>query len=249
MLVRNFRLTFFSWFFFLSSTVCFAQTQSSCEPGHKFTPDDHERIVSVIAGHAADVIANINLKEINSANREELVLQGALKVEGIPTPDKNCIREVLKTSSVPVEALLREQPSLSGVLARIRSVRSFEELELVVRSELDAAAKNGQSAIAGSLAAGIQVLDAGRKTIYDSTFYENATKRFGSSDPSVIAQRMALRLAQRDLRGAIIGAIVGLRAGPEGALGGACIGGIKSSATAALELFTELLFGPEEPGR
>jgi len=122
-------------------------------------------------------------------------------------------------------------------------VTNFEELEAVVKSELDTATKNGRSVLAAGLVAGTQILDAGRKTIYDSTLYENAAKCFGSSDPSAIGRGMALKMAQKDLAGAIIGGIIGFLAGPEGALAGACLGGIRSSSVAALELFTELWFG------
>jgi len=77
-------MTFLGWTFFLCSTACFAQT---CEPGHKFTPYDHERLVSAIANNAADVIHNIDLKQIGRTNRANLVLEGALRAEGISPSD------------------------------------------------------------------------------------------------------------------------------------------------------------------
>jgi hypothetical protein len=241
MSVRYFRMTFLSLVLFFCSTACFAQT--SCEPGHKFTPLDHERIVAAIANNAADVVKNVDLREINRANRANRVLEGALKAEGISPSDKQCIREVLKAPPVSVEALQKEEPFLSNALTRIRAATNLDELEAIVRSEAETATKNGRAAMAAALAAGEQILESGQKSIYQSGFYENATRRFGSSDPSAIARGMAVKMAQRDAIGAIVGGIGGMIVGPEGALPGACVGAIKGSATTALELFTELWFG------
>lgn len=128
------------------------------------------------------------------------------------------------------------------LLAAIRLVQSVSELEAVIRSQLDLAIKTGQKDLAASLEAASQILQAGRKTIYESTFYENATRRFGSKDPAVIAQRMALKIAQRDATGALVGGLFGALVGPEGALAGACLEAARSSATMTLEVFAELWF-------
>src|ERR1700733_2815705 len=142
MSVRHFRMTFLSLVLFFCSTACFAQT--SCEPGHKFTPLDHERIVAAIANNAADVLKNVDFREINRANRANRVLEGALKAEGISPSDKQCIREVLKAPPVSVEALQKEEPFLSNALTRIRAATNLDELEAIVRSEAETATRNGR---------------------------------------------------------------------------------------------------------
>lgn len=93
---RNFRTLFLSLIFLVCSTAGYAQTAGQCEPGHKFTPYDHERIVSAIARNAPDVMSRIDLKDINRSNQASRVLEGALKAEGIPTAIKECIREILR---------------------------------------------------------------------------------------------------------------------------------------------------------
>lgn len=241
MLIRHFRIVFLGLFLAFGSTACLAQ---SCEPGHKFTPPDHERIVAAIAKDAAEVIRNVDFNEINRGNRANRVLEGALKAEGISPADKQCIREVLKAPPPSVEAIQKEEPLLSDVRARIRGATKLEELESIIRSEAENATKNGRQAMATALATASQILESGKKSIYQSDFYENATRRFGSPDPAAIARGMALKVAQRDATGAIIGGLGGLIFGPEGALGGACVGAIRASATAALDEFAELWLGP-----
>ena len=130
MSVRHFRMIFLSLVLSFCSTACFAQT---CEPGHKFTPADHERIVAAIANDAGDVIKNVDFREINRANRANRVLEGALKAEGISPSDKQCIREVLKAPPVSIEALQKEEPLLGQALARIRAATNLDELEAIGR--------------------------------------------------------------------------------------------------------------------
>jgi hypothetical protein len=241
MLIRHFRILLLGFFFAFGSTACLAQ---SCEPGHRFTPLDHERIIAAIVKDAAEVMRNVDFNEINRGNRANRVLEGALKAEGISPPDKQCIREVLKAPPPSVEALQKEEPFLNDALGRIRAATNLSELEAIIRSEAEAATKNGRQVMAAALGSASQILESGKKSIYESALYENAAKRFGSPDPAVIGRGMALKIAQRDASGAIIGGIFGLLAGPEGLLPGACLGAIKGSATAALDMFAELWLGP-----
>src|SRR3954451_12143083 len=230
--------------FALSSTAQ-AQTPQSCGPDHRLTPADHERIMEAIILDASDVVHGIDYREMTLANRDLLILRSALRAEGIPPDVKACIQEVLDQTGRPQAPALspQDQERLRFTLARIDALKSVEEIESALSQEQAAAREHGAAAVAAGLDAATQVFQAGRERIYNPAFYRNSVERFGTGAPEIVAGRMALNIAKKDMIGAVIGGAFGFLAGPEGVIPGAVMGAVRGSTRGALVEFAFLWFG------
>lgn len=220
-----------------------AAAQTTCAPGHRFTPEDHDAILQAIVDHAPEVIGKIRFEGITRVNRAGQVLRAALATPQIPSIVKNCIDVLLQERPLPLDAIGRVEqryPEARQLLDGVAHAVSIPGLQEYLQHS---AQETARPDVKAALQAAQQIIDRGKAAIYNSQLYANAAQRYGSPDPATIGAGMALELAKSDVKDAIVGGLFAAFAGPEAIGPGACEEAIRSSAITAVEIFVDLWFG------
>ena len=220
-----------------------AAAQTTCAPGHKFTPQDHDAILQAVVRHAPEVIGKIRFDEVTMQNRAGQVLRAALAVPEIAANVKSCVDILLQQRPLPPDAVGRVEqryPQARQLLDGVAHAMSLSALQEFLRHSGQEAT---QADVRTALQTAQQIIDRGKAVIYNSQFYANAAQRYGSPDPAAIGSGMALELAKSDAKDAIVGGLFGAFAGPEAIGPAACDEAIRSSVTTVVEIFVDLWFG------